>query len=96
MKPRMFRARRNWESSGMVRAIVDAAVVRIMVVQNHAAVGESRYLLNVGGWFGSGGFVWFLGNGCFSRVKLVWVVWEIGFVWCVVAVFWGGCVGFGK
>ena len=80
----------------MVRVIVDAAMVRIMVVQNHAAVGERRYLVNVGGWFGSGGFVWFLGNGCFSRVKLVWVVWEIGFVWCVVAVFGGGCVGFGK
>jgi hypothetical protein len=52
-------------------------------------VWERRYLVNVGGWFGSGGFVWFLGNGCFSRVRLVWVVWEIGFVWC-------GCVGFGK
>ena len=74
MKPRMFRAGRNWESSGMVRVIVDAAMVRIMVVQNHAAVGESRYSLNVGGWFGSGWFVCCLGNGCFSRVKLVWVV----------------------
>lgn len=74
MKPRMFRARMNWESSGMVRIIIDAAMVRIMVVQNHAAVGESRYSLNVGGWFGSGGFVSFLGNWCFSRVKLVWVV----------------------
>ena len=74
MKPRMFRARMNWESSGMVTAIIDAAMVRIMVVQNHAAVGESRYSLNVGGCFGSGGFVCFLGNGCFSRVKLVWVV----------------------
>ena len=66
----MFRAGRNWESSGMVRIIVDAVMVRIMVVQNHAAVGESRYLVNVGGGFGSGGFVWFLGNGCVSRVKL--------------------------
>ena len=85
----MFRAGRYWESSGIVRIIVDAVMVRIMVVQNHVAVWASRYLVNVGGWFGSGGFVSLLGNWCFSRVRLMWVVWEIGFVWC-------GCVGFGK
>ncbi len=85
----MFRAGRYWESSGIVRIIIDAAVVRIMVVQNHIAVWESRYLVKVGGVFGSGWFVSFLGNWRFSLVKLVWVVWEIGFVWC-------GCVGFGK
>jgi hypothetical protein len=37
-------------------------------------VWERRYLVNVGGGFGFGWFVSFLGNGCFSRVKLVWIV----------------------
>ena len=92
----MFRAGRYWESSGIVRIIVDAVMVRIMVVQNHVAVWERRYLVNVGGGFGSGWFVSLLGNWCFSRVKLVWVVWEIGFVWCAMRFFGGGCVGFGK